>query len=409
MPMSALVALAVLLAAPDRGDRFLELEREAFVHLEKNEWNEAIALLERQIAVYADNPRPYYNIACAYSLKGETQRALTWLDMAAQRGFLDVAHLDADTDLDNVRKEVGFLRIRERMRTAPRVLPTAVLPSSTAPAGAAATIRAEAYLAELQLEIDERLMEEEQVRAVLFAHYDKQMARNGRYVIEHRDARDADDAARERVRIASLYLARADGDEPLRKVAAGLVHRTTHEFLALFPGSPHREEIRLWNAHAHEDRDALPLLTRLTQDAEGTDTGARALAELIVRQPREMRYRRFVERYASTPLGAELLRERLWRQRLQFDGLPEIEFDRPVKDPGKGKLIVAVVIAGQEESLQGVKRHEADRMVLVVLGGTWPEDDPRPRAKDPVAAARALGVPTAPLFLVFEDGRLSLD
>ena len=59
-----------------------------------------------------------------------------------------------------------------------------------------------------------------------------------------------------------------------------------------------------------------------------------------------------------------------------------------------------------ERCLEGVKRHKNARIGLVVVDGKWP-DDGIPRAKDPIAAIRALLIPDAPLFLEFNDGKLS--
>ena len=96
---------------------------------------------------------------------------------------------------------------------------------------------------------------------------------------------------------------------------------------------------------------------------------------------------------------------RLWRVRLEVGGIPDIEFDPPLGNIRKGKIVIAVVIAGQAASMEGVKKRKTVRMGLIVLDGTWP-DDGRSKAKDPIAAVRALLIPDAPLFLEFEDGKL---
>jgi tetratricopeptide (TPR) repeat protein len=62
-------------------------------------------------AVREDNPaKALYNAACARSLHGDTEAALTLLQRAVENGFADPAHLDQDEDLDNVR---GLPRFRE--------------------------------------------------------------------------------------------------------------------------------------------------------------------------------------------------------------------------------------------------------------------------------------------------------
>jgi len=400
----------------DRGDQFLKKERVGFEYLENKEWTEAISAFEEQLAIYAGNPRPYYNIACANALQGKTIAAITWLSRSAAAGFDNVAHLDRDTDLDSVRSLPAYRKIRRKVEAnqarfsaiGPRVLPV----ENARPAETVTVIVAEGYLASLRLDVDDRLQEEQQIRQTLFAHYDVLMARFARYIKDNGDARDAHEAGRERVRLASLYRERAQPDEPLRKIATELVARTAADFLARWPGSPHRAAVQFWLAHAMPDATAIPLLRSIVADADGTPTGARAAAELALRDPetRARVYSQFVRRYGETELGKQLIGTRLWRVRLEVDGIPNIEFDPPLGDLQKGKIVIAVVIAGQKESIEGLNRHKTARIGLIVVDGTWPNDRPNERisrATDPIAAIRALRVPDAPLFLEFEDGKLS--
>ncbi|MBI2901089.1 MAG: hypothetical protein HYY17_12960 [Planctomycetes bacterium] len=49
-----------------------------------------------------------YNLACAYALTGEKERALDWLEMAILGGYSDWDHLKKDSDLDSLREEPRY-------------------------------------------------------------------------------------------------------------------------------------------------------------------------------------------------------------------------------------------------------------------------------------------------------------
>jgi len=398
MRTAVLLLLAGLVHAQDRGDEFLAQERAAFEHFEKEEWDRAIAAFEKQIAIFGDNPRPYYNIACAYARQGKTERAITWLRLAIRHGWRMGEHMDGDSDLDSIRGEVEYRMLRTALERLAPIGPKELPPSSTASAESAAEILADGILERASLDLDRRLFEEHQIRERLFAHYDRRMARLARYLHEHGDARDAHEAARERVRLASLY--RLQGAED---AGAALVRRTAADFVAGWPTSPHLYEIRLWRASVDDGTGGL---VRLMHDAPRGEVAARAIAEILVRDPstRDTLYPRFVRRYRDTEVGRDLLETRLGRVRLEQDGLPEgLEFDPPAGDLAKGRVVVGVVTADHASLATAFAEK---RFVLVVLGDQPWKGMKAPLAKDPVDAARRLGVWEIPLFLTFEDGKL---
>lgn len=59
----------------------------------------------------------YYDIACYQSLQKKTEDALKHFDLAFQNGYVNYAHIQKDTDLDNIRNEKKFqetlVKIRE--------------------------------------------------------------------------------------------------------------------------------------------------------------------------------------------------------------------------------------------------------------------------------------------------------
>ncbi len=79
-------------------------------------WDEALECHE-QAAVL---PSPYqvvatYNAACARALRGEVDLALEWLERAIDSGFRKLDLLDSDPDLNNLRTDPRFKRLRAEL------------------------------------------------------------------------------------------------------------------------------------------------------------------------------------------------------------------------------------------------------------------------------------------------------
>ncbi len=58
----------------------------------------------------------FYNLCCTYSLLNEKVKALEYLDKSIKAGFVDYAHMQRDTDLDNIRKEASFIKMLQPLR-----------------------------------------------------------------------------------------------------------------------------------------------------------------------------------------------------------------------------------------------------------------------------------------------------
>ena len=59
-------------------------------------------------------PVSYYNISCCYSLLGNKPEALNYLEDAIKVGFKNFAHIQGDTDLDNIRHEPEFKALMKK-------------------------------------------------------------------------------------------------------------------------------------------------------------------------------------------------------------------------------------------------------------------------------------------------------
>jgi tetratricopeptide (TPR) repeat protein len=76
----------------------------------------AAANLAIDAELMPDNPRIRYNLACAYSLKGDKKRALEALEKAVQKGFNSVSELESNKDLQPVRDEPRYRAIIDRLK-----------------------------------------------------------------------------------------------------------------------------------------------------------------------------------------------------------------------------------------------------------------------------------------------------
>ena len=76
----------------------------------------AASNLALDVDLMPDNWRLLYNLACAYSLKGDKRRAIETLSKAAQKGFSDAAELERNNQLDAIREEAGFRKIVEALK-----------------------------------------------------------------------------------------------------------------------------------------------------------------------------------------------------------------------------------------------------------------------------------------------------
>jgi len=365
--LSSLLLLAAAAAAQDTvADRFLSQEREAFGHFERKDHAKAVEAFEAQIAIFKDNPRPYYNIACCYALQGEADRAATWLRLAIDHGWRDAEWLANDSDFDGIRETDAYRACWRELADArradppamPRRLPLGSVPSADSVREAIGT----SFLEERILrDAKEELLAEHQLRKEFFRLYDERVARLGRYIAENGDARDSDRAGHERVRTAMLYLSHAgEDDDRLRRVAAGYVVRMADEFLRGWPSSPLLPDVLYWRAYAKgvldEDREeTLDTLRHLPRDFPDFRFADHARAELCVqllKLGRRDELKRALARVEARAEKDPALRARLMEARLVAKGLPKAnEFDprgftaRHLKD-WDGYVLLACVATG---------------------------------------------------------------
>lgn len=77
-------------------------------------YNKLSAQEQKQYAGYLSNS--YYNLSCAYALLNQKDMAITYLDKSIKTGYLNYAHIQEDTDFDNLRTEPGFITLTQSLR-----------------------------------------------------------------------------------------------------------------------------------------------------------------------------------------------------------------------------------------------------------------------------------------------------
>jgi tetratricopeptide (TPR) repeat protein len=76
---------------------------------------EAIKSLEQAIKVGGGAALDFYNLACAFALSGEKEKALNNLEKAINAGFTDKQQYETDSDLDSLRETERFKELLKRL------------------------------------------------------------------------------------------------------------------------------------------------------------------------------------------------------------------------------------------------------------------------------------------------------
>jgi Flp pilus assembly protein TadD len=75
--------------------------------------DESIDAFQQAIRRGAKTSTAMYNLACAYSLRGDTATGIEWLEKSVQQGFDSTEKLDNDPDIARLRTDPRFSQIRQ--------------------------------------------------------------------------------------------------------------------------------------------------------------------------------------------------------------------------------------------------------------------------------------------------------
>lgn len=89
----------------------IQLHKKAMDFLRNKKYEESIAVYKDILQRNTNDEIALYNSACAYSLWGKSKEAVEYLEKAVEAGFIDFDHIEADTDLKNIRFHGGYQKL----------------------------------------------------------------------------------------------------------------------------------------------------------------------------------------------------------------------------------------------------------------------------------------------------------
>ncbi|MDI6733100.1 MAG: hypothetical protein QME51_02950 [Planctomycetota bacterium] len=98
-------------------DEDLQLNEQAVDYMHSGDYDKALEILKTLESKYTSNSSIAYNITCLYSLKGETKLAISYLHRTIQYGWVKWKYMDEDDDLNNIKNEAEYKKLREALET----------------------------------------------------------------------------------------------------------------------------------------------------------------------------------------------------------------------------------------------------------------------------------------------------
>jgi len=81
----------------------------------KGMYEEGLEIDKKLSQLRPEDPIVFYNLACSYSLLGDTQQALKCLKKAIVLGYDDFHYMEKDKDLKNLRKTAEYKVLKEKL------------------------------------------------------------------------------------------------------------------------------------------------------------------------------------------------------------------------------------------------------------------------------------------------------
>lgn len=89
---------------------------ESALYLYRNEPDLMVVNLEVASEITPDHFYLFYELACAYSLKGDRKKAIETLKKSLEKGFKDIARIESDERLNAIRQEPEYRKLIESFR-----------------------------------------------------------------------------------------------------------------------------------------------------------------------------------------------------------------------------------------------------------------------------------------------------
>jgi tetratricopeptide (TPR) repeat protein len=85
----------------------------------KGHYTRGLKIDKRLVHLAPDDPIVWYNLACSYALLLLTDLALDALEKGVELGYTELAHMQADTDLNSIRDEPRYAAVVRQLQRAP--------------------------------------------------------------------------------------------------------------------------------------------------------------------------------------------------------------------------------------------------------------------------------------------------
>ena len=95
---------------------YSKLIQEANIFYYKKQYNEGLQKMKEAIKIKSNYSNDLYNGACIASLAGDTKTAFNWLYKALKLGWVDVKHLEEDTDLNALHNSKKWKKLAVDMQ-----------------------------------------------------------------------------------------------------------------------------------------------------------------------------------------------------------------------------------------------------------------------------------------------------
>ncbi len=92
-------------------DNLAVLRRLVEVVARRGAYEQALELNQRILALDAADSVAHYNQACSFSMLGNVESGLRALKRAVRTGYSDLAHLEADADLELLRSDLRYFDV----------------------------------------------------------------------------------------------------------------------------------------------------------------------------------------------------------------------------------------------------------------------------------------------------------
>lgn len=106
----------ILAARPKDGQAWFFM---GYCQLMEKQYDEAVKSFTTSSELGVDRPNSLYNVACAYSLSKQNDKAFEYLDKAIAAGFNQFDHARTDSDLANIRSDPRFEKALKPKAPAP--------------------------------------------------------------------------------------------------------------------------------------------------------------------------------------------------------------------------------------------------------------------------------------------------